>query len=59
MKRTSKSKRKIRANQIYFDDRKTAIAVANERGKNAYRVKYGRHRGRYFVGSYIEYINFC
>ena len=41
----------------WFTSKKEAQTVAKERRQEVYKQKQGRHKGQYFVGSYIEFIN--
>lgn len=44
----------------YFNTKKEAVEAFKNRqpyAEGAYKVKYGRHKGQWFVGTYMEYIN--
>lgn len=43
----------------FFNTRKEAVtALATARvADGVYRMKHGRHKGQYFVGTYMEFIN--
>ena len=55
---TNTTKKAISPNQVWFKSLKQAKQASAERGVGeVYKQKAGRHRGQYFVGSYIEFIN--
>ena len=42
----------------YYKSLKEAKKVREERNaEGVYKMKYGHHKGMYFVGDYIEYLN--
>ena len=47
----------------YYSSRREAISVRDQRNErcnvnHVYKMKFGRHKGMFFVGSYIEYLNY-
>ena len=44
----------------FFNTKKEAIAAFFQRqpyAEGAYKIKYGRHKGQWFVGTRLEYLN--
>lgn len=44
----------------YFNSKKEAIEVFKERKtyvEGVYKVKHGRHKNQWFVGTYMEFLN--
>lgn len=46
----------------YFNTKREAEAACKERNaitncNGVYKISYGRHKGQYFVGSHLEYLN--
>lgn len=44
----------------YFDTKAEAVEAFFKRqpyAEGTYKVKHGRHKGQWFVGTYMEYIN--
>lgn len=52
----------INSRKQWFSSKKEAIAAHEQRkdspqNEGIYRQKEGRHKGQYFVGSYLDFIN--
>lgn len=48
---------KIRSNKVFFESRAEALAVADFRRSKVWKIKFGRHKGKHFVGSQLEFFN--
>ena len=49
--------KQVRSTKKYFASKKQALAVADYRRDRCFKMKYGKHKGQYFVGQEIEYLN--
>jgi len=50
-------KTRVRANKKFFESKKQAIEVSRDRRTECFKMKHGRNKGKFFVGSWIEWVN--